>query len=52
MVTDTAPYRYRHYHKATDTPEKIDFERLARVVEGLERVVTLLAVEGTSGDAP
>ena len=45
MVTDTAPYRYRHYHKATDTPDKIDFERLARVVEGLERVVAVLATE-------
>jgi hypothetical protein len=21
MVTDTVPYRYRHYHAATDTPD-------------------------------
>jgi hypothetical protein len=36
MVTDTAPYRYPYYHSAQDTPEKVDYERLARVVSGLE----------------
>ena len=35
MVTDTAFYRYPHYHAATDTPEKLDYLRMARVVEGL-----------------
>ena len=35
MVTDTAPYRYPHYHSAQDTPDKVDYERLARVVTGL-----------------
>jgi Zn-dependent M28 family amino/carboxypeptidase len=39
MITDTALFRYPHYHKATDTPDKIDNERLARVVKGIERVV-------------
>lgn len=39
MVTDTAPFRYVHYHQPTDTPDKIDFERMARVVGGLEHVV-------------
>lgn len=39
MVTDTAPYRYPHYHKATDTPDKIDFEKLTRAVEGIESVI-------------
>lgn len=39
MVTDTAPFRYRHYHQAEDTPDKVDHERLARVVAGLEVVV-------------
>jgi hypothetical protein len=43
MVTDTAPFRYPHYHLETDTLDKIDFERLARVVAGLERVVRDLA---------
>ena len=36
MVTDTAPFRYPHYHEVTDTPEKLDYDRLARVVRGLE----------------
>ena len=39
MVTDTAPFRYPHYHQASDTPDKVDYERLARVTSGLERVV-------------
>jgi len=36
MITDTAPYRYPHYHTTRDTPDKLDYERLARVVKGLE----------------
>ena len=43
MVTDTAPYRYPWYHKAEDTPDKIDYARLAQVVDGLERVIVDLA---------
>jgi len=39
MVTDTAPFRYPHYHQATDTPDKVDVESLARVVKGMERVI-------------
>jgi peptidase M28-like protein len=39
MVTDTAPFRYPHYHQFTDTPDKVDMESLARVVKGMERVV-------------
>jgi Zn-dependent M28 family amino/carboxypeptidase len=35
MVTDTALYRYPHYHTMQDTPDKVDYERLARVVTGL-----------------
>ena len=35
MVTDTAPWRYPHYHGATDTPDKIDYVRFAKVVEGV-----------------
>jgi len=27
MITDTAPFRYEHYHTAGDTPDKIDYER-------------------------
>ena len=39
MLTDTAPFRYPHYHTFLDTPDKIDFERLARVVKGIEAMV-------------
>jgi Zn-dependent M28 family amino/carboxypeptidase len=43
MVTDTAFHRYRHYHLPTDTPEKLDYARLAQVVEGLARTLERLA---------
>jgi hypothetical protein len=43
MVTDTAPYRYPHYHTAADTPDKVDYERLARAVIGLHAVLKVLA---------
>ena len=43
MVTDTAPFRYAHYHAAADTPDKLDYERMARVVAGLEMVILELA---------
>ncbi len=36
MVTDTAYYRYAHYHRASDTPERLDYERLAAVTLGLQ----------------
>ena len=39
MITDTALFRYPHYHKATDTPDKIDYGRLARITKGLERML-------------
>jgi hypothetical protein len=35
MITDTALYRYPYYHTALDTPDKVDYERLAHVVHGL-----------------
>jgi len=43
MVTDTAPFRYPYYHTANDTPDKVDYDRMARVVLGLKRVVLKLA---------
>lgn len=43
MVTDTALFRYDHYHTPRDTPEKLDYARMARVVTGLARVVGDLA---------
>jgi hypothetical protein len=35
MITDTAFYRYRHYHQPSDTPDKIAYPELARVTAGL-----------------
>jgi hypothetical protein len=35
MVTDTAYNRNPHYHRATDTPDKLDYDRMARVTLGL-----------------
>lgn len=43
MVTDTAIYRNPHYHGATDTPNTVDYGRLAQVTTGLEGVVRTLA---------
>jgi Peptidase family M28 len=43
MLTDTAPYRYPHYHTREDTPEKLDYERIARVVTGCSAVIRALS---------
>jgi len=45
MITDTAAFRYPYYHRADDTSEKIDYARMARVVEGLKSVVTMLGTQ-------
>jgi hypothetical protein len=42
MVTDTAPFRYAHYHSPSDTPDRIDYARLARVTDGLTYVISSL----------
>ena len=43
MITDTALFRDPNYHRTTDTIDKLDFERLTRVVLGLEAAVLELA---------
>ena len=43
MITDTAPFRYPYYHTQWDTPDNIDYNRMARVVAGLKQVVIELA---------
>jgi hypothetical protein len=35
MITDTAFYRYRHYHQPSDTPDKLAYFELARATSGL-----------------
>jgi Zn-dependent M28 family amino/carboxypeptidase len=39
MVTDTAPFRYPYYHSASDTPDKLDYDRFTLVVSGMEKVI-------------
>ena len=39
MVTDTAPFRYPHYHSSSDTPDKLDYDRFTLVVSGIEEVI-------------
>lgn len=43
MITDTALFRYKHYHTEHDTPDKIDYARMARVTEGIARLVRELS---------
>lgn len=39
MITDTALFRYPHYHASTDTPDKLDYDRFALVVSGVQKMV-------------
>jgi hypothetical protein len=39
MITDTAPFRNPHYHTEGDLPDTLDYDRFARVMEGVQRVV-------------
>jgi hypothetical protein len=43
MITDTAPYRYPHYHRPSDTPDKLDYDSFTRVVMGLARMLSSLS---------
>ncbi|RMD70007.1 MAG: M20/M25/M40 family metallo-hydrolase [Gammaproteobacteria bacterium] len=43
MVTDTAFYRNPHYHTPRDTPDTLDYPRLAKVAEGLAGALGNLA---------
>ena len=43
MVTDTAFYRNPGYHTPLDTPEKLDYARLSKVVQQVNYVVRKLA---------
>lgn len=43
MVTDTALFRYPAYHSNADKPELVQYERMARVVSGLQSVIAEMA---------
>jgi hypothetical protein len=42
MITDTAFYRNPNYHEVTDTPDTLDYGRMAHVVTGVYAAVTSL----------
>jgi Zn-dependent M28 family amino/carboxypeptidase len=44
LVTDTANFRNPHYHRPTDTPETLDYERVAAIVQAT--ALTLARVAG------
>jgi hypothetical protein len=50
MITDTAPFRYPFYHSIDDTPDKLDYQRMARVVDGLANVISELCDGGNHAD--
>lgn len=43
MLTDTSFLRNPHYHEATDTPETLDYERMAQVTLGVAGALRRLA---------
>lgn len=43
MLTDTSFLRNPHYHRSTDTPETLDYERMAEVVKGVTGALRHLA---------
>ena len=46
MVTDTLPFRNPNYHTPEDTADRLDYERLTLVADGLSAVVRDLANGG------
>lgn len=49
MVTDTSNMRNPHYHKASDTPDTLDYVRMAGVVDALGAGVGTLAGSDAGG---
>jgi hypothetical protein len=45
MVTDTALFRYQYYHFQQDIPDRIDYERMARVVVGISQIIRELSLK-------
>jgi Zn-dependent M28 family amino/carboxypeptidase len=39
MIGDTALYRNKYYHTPQDTPEKLDYDKMARVTVGIKRAL-------------
>jgi Zn-dependent M28 family amino/carboxypeptidase len=47
MITDTSFYRNANYHQPRDTPDTLDYTRMADVVQGVYTVVDYLATGNT-----
>jgi len=45
MITDTAFYRNKNYHTVQDTPDTLDYQRMALVIQGVYAAVLALARE-------
>jgi Zn-dependent M28 family amino/carboxypeptidase len=43
LITDTAPLRNPYYHTPEDTAEKVNYDKLGRVVVGLAKMIVELA---------
>ncbi len=43
MITDAAFFRNLNYHKAGDAANRLDYQRMAMVVEGVHAAVLALA---------
>lgn len=43
MMTDTSNFRYPYLHTMQDTPDKLNFEHMARLVAGMARVARVIA---------
>ena len=43
MLTDTAPYRYPHYHTPQDLPDQVTVSEFARAAHGIIGAVRRLA---------
>jgi Zn-dependent M28 family amino/carboxypeptidase len=48
MITDTAPYRYSHYHQPSDVPSHLNYESMAQVVSGLTGMVRRLCGQSSA----
>ncbi len=52
LISDTANFRYKHYHQSTDTPEKLDYARLAAIAGASAAVIAQVAELIQDGDKP
>lgn len=52
MVTDTAFFRNPHYHRPSDLPDTLDYNRMATLVAGLTSAIKELMVGRDPGPVP